>query len=1326
MPRNRRRAARGNKKKVQNSSSDSSSESDSDLENTLDSSSSIQAENSSNYDVEFFPSTKFVGAKKGYVFKNDDNGLGYYLDTTVAVVASTTTTGRAKTTETSNRKGKNSQHSSYDPRFSLPTTSEMQQLRQTDGFNKSKSNRVKSNMMELKIISLLKHVSIDYKALKDLEKCLFTLKKILNGMIPFDMNENSPVFQKCKGLHPLWKHHTKPISLRFEKPSRIDLVGSYLLHSIIKSNCNVDITVQIPNSCFVPKDVLDYRYHDKRRLYLSAIANELSKESSFSDIEIQGWREGNDLSKPILVFKLAADDDNSSYEKDTKGKTKKRKKASGQTSKLAKKFCIRIYPIISKDVFEVQKLNPLKGNLRMHKETLTSNGEDDDDEQQELKKVPTPRYNCSILEDIYMRDHLQSLHQTALQCKGFIGACQLLKVWLQRREMLHAPDTFNGFLISILASDLLNKKEINNNASAKQIFKKVIVYIAKRDFGKIGHVLILNNNNNEKNKNYKQSINTHLKSHDVVMLDSQCLLNLASRVSLDAYNELRYQAKLSHRFLKNNHGSSTYSFDPLFLGQSNLKLWSKYDVYGILPSIDNVDEGDADGNVGNNNNESRNRNKRKYWKQETLQNMHDVLSQALTDRARLIRVMWEKRSKNSWNCMQLRRKQLPLRNIIVGIILEKSTFARTLDRGPNAEEKEMAATFRKFWGEKSELRRFKDGSIVEATLWQNKYGNQYSVISQIIKYIFNRHLKYAIDDMQLKRMKISSNQLNQFLQPVFKTTSTSDDLFKRLRQTLDDLAIKVTSLETLPLRVTALQFISSGGRYTREHPPAFHPLLGNVEDGLKDNGYASKIIHPHEVMVSLESSGRWPDDLFAIQKVKTAFLCSLGASLRKSFSIKSLARDGALDIAYAGYAFRLSIICDHEKELLAIASSKIPRIIGGKRKFIFDNRVMVTQIDAEKRLRNLRLNTDLKIIHSNLIHSLQLRFNVYGEVVRLVKHWFHAKMLSDILSEEMIEIIVASLFVDPSCRPHEPPSSFLTGFLRFLELAANHEWEFEPLIVDIDDSISPNDIGEIEEIFEHKQEILTQQRKHTREDKTIFYVVTSYDRELKWVPSWMENNAMPSVYLKRFVALAKETVNMIKKNHMMDNAINAFKPPSRKDYDATIYLLAENIPCRQYPLFMPSNKNTNKRRKHKHINELKGSTSKFGQRFRVETYRNLSTKDPLDRLIFDFDPFTKYINKLRESFGNLAFFFRDSYKGHTIGIIWNPNAFEPSTFKVGACNMKMPMHDFDAGALKKRKTDSIKTTGGRDRNKVMVWPNQIEILEEIKLLGKGFVKCVKM
>ncbi len=29
---------------------------------------------------EFIPSESFVGAKEGYVFKNDSNGIGYYSD----------------------------------------------------------------------------------------------------------------------------------------------------------------------------------------------------------------------------------------------------------------------------------------------------------------------------------------------------------------------------------------------------------------------------------------------------------------------------------------------------------------------------------------------------------------------------------------------------------------------------------------------------------------------------------------------------------------------------------------------------------------------------------------------------------------------------------------------------------------------------------------------------------------------------------------------------------------------------------------------------------------------------------------------------------------------------------------------------------------------------------------------------------------------------------------------------------------------------------------------------------------------------------------------
>ena len=116
-------------------------------------------------------------------------------------------------------------------------------------------------------------------------------------------------------------------------------------------------------------------------------------------------------------------------------------------------------------------------------------------------------------------------------------------------------------------------------------------------------------------------------------------------------------------------------------------------------------------------------------------------------------------------------------------------------------------------------------------------------------------------------------------------------------------------------------------------------------------------------------------------------------------------------------------------------------------------------------------------------------------------------------------------------------------------------------------------------------------------------------------------------------------------------------------------------------------------------------------------------------MIFDFDPFTTYINKLRDAFGKLAYFFRDSYKGNTIGIIWNPIAFQPSKFKAADCAMKIPIHEFDIGKLKRRKIVSSGDKGlkiEKHSNNVMVWPNQAEILEEIKILGRGFIKSIKM
>ena len=51
--------------------------------------------------------------------------------------------------------------------------------------------------------------------------------------------------------------------------------------------------------------------------------------------------------------------------------------------------------------------------------------------------------------------------------------------------------------------------------------------------------------------------------------------------------------------------------------------------------------------------------------------------------------------------------------------------------------------------------------------------------------------------------------------------------------------------------------------------------------------------------------------------------------------------------------------------------------------------------------------------------------------------------------------------------------------------------------------------------------------------------------------------------------------------------------------------------------------------------------------------------------------------------------------------------------------MKIPTHNFDLNTIKVSKNNT-------DRKQDFVWPNQSEVLEEIKLLGNGFVKCIKM
>lgn len=60
----------------------------------------------------------------------------------------------------------------------------------------------------------------------------------------------------------------------------------------------------------------------------------------------------------------------------------------------------------------------------------------------------------------------------------------------------------------------------------------------------------------------------------------------------------------------------------------------------------------------------------------------------------------------------------------------------SLIRGPQAKTKE-AEDFRKFWGEKSELRKFADNAICEAVTW-DKAATYQGTLFDIFRHILNR------------------------------------------------------------------------------------------------------------------------------------------------------------------------------------------------------------------------------------------------------------------------------------------------------------------------------------------------------------------------------------------------------------------------------------------------------------------------------------------------------------------------------------------------------------------------------------------------------------
>ncbi|KAL8656226.1 MAG: hypothetical protein Q9226_002739 [Calogaya cf. arnoldii] len=455
----------------------------------------------------------------------------------------------------------------------------------------------------------------------------------------------------------------------------------------------------------------------------------------------------------------------------------------------------------------------------------------------------------------------------------------------------------------------------------------------------------------------------------------------------------------------------------------------------------------------------------------------------------------------------------------VGLLLDPEHCRRTVDRGPSVEDKAASADFRRFWGDKAELRRFKDGTILESLIWDISNTKE-SVIDLIINHILNQHFNLANENSA--NCEALAGLLPQ------QRSSQSDVLepFSAVTGSFESLCKSIRAMEDLPLQIRQIFAASPELRYASLYAPV-----------------AGKQTRPEraiECLIQFEGSTRWPDDLLAVQRTKIAFLLKIADSLSKDKSVsaarlrlekskRKLLEQSCLDIKTAdGIVFRLKIYHEHEISMLEKA-------LNGRMPCSSPKEEIALAISEHKR-KFIQRPT-----HTQAVTTLSTRFPLLSQTMRLLKKWRDCHLLSSHLADELIELIAIRTFIHPY--PWQPPGSLNSAFLRTLSFIAGWDWQSEPLIIDFNSELTAQEIQSIRIRFDAWRKL------DPGMNRVAIFTASNIDREgITWT-----DRRPAKIIASRFTNLARAASELVKKEGL-DLKPEALFVPSLLEYDVLIHL----------------------------------------------------------------------------------------------------------------------------------------------------------------------------
>ena len=820
---------------------------------------------------------------------------------------------------------------------------------------------------------------------------------------------------------------------------------------------SIDLAIELPTRLFSPGDYPGLRYFQKRAFFIACIAAGLRKRKFNSTLRY-GYLCGNKLQPTLLIGP--------------------RYNENGASTTDA--FRLQILPTVDEDLFS--KILPGQSIMS----TLVHSSEIAD-------KHFNKFYDATFRSECLTRNLALFWQDVARTSHAFPDACILGAAWLRQHGFdsnIHGGGF--GYLewSHILALMLTGEfkagvPHLSQDLRSIQLFRAMLQFLAVQDLSDSPSSTVFTNDS------------TTETSTGPVLFDKARSFDVLFKMSLSSYHLLRQCAQNSLSSLSDPAGDPIESH---FV--STIRCFTlHFDMVFRLP---------FDAVAANQPGLREDSCQMLRWCNRLFQ----ILRTGLGDRVRTIDV--RPPAGATWDIAIPKDVQSESGMITVGLILDGNNYDRLVDKGPLATDVVSATDFRKFWASKAELRRFKDGSILECTVWS--HSPLRSVVAQIFYHLLETHVSNRVS-------KEATFYDDDLARSIRKEVGHVEDAksHQKMWPSYEDFEKTLRGFDCLPLAASQVHLASS----SLPQMPLENPLRSHD---------ASLTI----VLIQFESSTRWPEDLRAIQMLKAALLLKVQELLESSVA-DAIARIGIetsgfpllgtpyLDVSYCGQRrFRLHVYEPFEETLLNKTTMiRIP-----------DTQGHHAAVQALAHHRRTFLHTPL---HRRTISTLTDRHLPLASSISLMKHWRDSQFLSSHISDELVEILTTRTFLHPA--RFGTPGNARRGFFLTLLYIAGWDWRSEPFITDMGGELTTDKVDSIRANFEASR------RSDPTMNRLAMFVGSNIDHQGS---AWTAMH--PSrVVAARFTSLTKVAVEMILTDGIRLQPRSLFTH-NIADYDFIIYL----------------------------------------------------------------------------------------------------------------------------------------------------------------------------